>query len=288
VVPLFIFLKGNIMKLRTDHSFHIGEQHLRNGKPCQDYALSGRLPNELAYAIVSDGCSSGELTDIGSRLLSLALKQALADGPISGLVDRATAYLKSMQRSLELGQRDMLATGLMAFANNERMFSALITGDGVIVQKSVTGSLIAYKYEWSDNTPFYLAYDEENRHAFLKRKPVLTVEQWSIGHNENYQLIATDTPSPFMIMREGAWWHHEVPHGPWDLDSVAVMSDGVLQVDELPWQKVVWELMNFKSTSGQFVTRRMNRFLSEAKKNGRGPIDDIAMAVIHLEQKSET
>ena len=72
------------------------------------------------------------------------------------------------------------------------------------------------------------------------------------------------------------------------LQSVGLFSDGVEQVDGMETDEVIQQLMNFKSTSGQFATRRMNRFLSEAKKSGRGPIDDIAMAVIHLGQKSET
>jgi len=212
----------------------------------------------------------------------------LEDDLIPGIIDRTAAYLKSMQRSLQLDSRDMLATGLLAVANTSQYVSALVMGDGVVVEKPRSGSLIAYKYEWSDNTPFYLAYDQDTRRRFLDRKPLLTLEQWSIADGENYTLLNTATPSPFMAIRNGAWWEYEPPHGPWNLDSIAVMSDGVLQVDTTPWQQVVWELMNFKSTSGQFATRRMNRFLTEAKKSGRGPIDDIAMAVIHLGQSPET
>lgn len=276
------------MELKTDHSFHIGEQHIRQGKPCQDYALSGTLPPGLAYAIVSDGCSSGGMTDIGARLLSLALKQGLKEGTTTGIVDRTTAYLISMQRSLELDTRDMLATGLLAFADNHQLASVLVIGDGVVVEKSIVGSLIATKYEWSDNTPFYLAYGSELRKQFLDREPTLTRESWSITDAENWRLLATEDVSAHATMQKGCWWEYQPPYGPWNLDSIALLSDGVLQVDGWPWQKVVWELMNFKSTSGQFVTRRMNRFLVETKKLGRGPIDDIAMAVIHLGQDIQT
>jgi hypothetical protein len=276
------------MELKTDHSFHIGEQHVRQGKPCQDYALSGTLLENLSYAIVSDGCSSGGMTDIGARLLSLALKQGLETGATRGIVDRTTAYLTSMQRSLELTTRDMLATGLLAFANNNQLVSVLVIGDGVVVEKPIVGSLIATKYEWSYNTPFYLAYGAELRKQFLDRTPTLTRESWSISSETNWRLIATEEVSPYIAVEHGCWWEYEPPHGPWNLDSIAVMSDGVLQVDELPWQRVVWELMNFKSTSGQFATRRMNRFITEAKKQGRGPIDDIAMAVINLGYDTHT
>lgn len=274
------------MKLCVDHSFHIGEQHLRTGKPCQDYALSGVLESGLYYGIVSDGCSSGGHTDIGARVTSLALKHALEDGPISNLVDRAQVHQDSMRRALQLETKDMLATGLVAIANDSQLVDTLILGDGVMVEKSTHGTLYAHKYEWSDNTPYYLAYAMGERESFLKRQPVLTHEFWSISGPEDYQHHQTIEESAFMATRQGVRWLYQPPDGPWNLQSVAVFSDGVLQVATVPWQQVVWELMSFKSTNGQFVTRRMNRFLTEAKKHGRGPLDDIAMAVIHLDSST--
>lgn len=269
------------MKLSVDHSFHIGEQHLRTGKPCQDYALSGTLPNNLSYAIVSDGCSSGGMTDIGARLMSLALKEAVSEGGLKDTTERTKAYLASMGRSLGLDTRDLLATSLIAVGNEAKLAGALVVGDGVMVEQNTTSMLIATKYEWSDNRPFYLAYTGELRAQFAANQPTLTRERWHIQSPEEYELLSTEELSPQLGQR-GYWWYHEPPHGPWDLTNLAVMSDGVLQVENLPWQRVVFALMHFKSTSGQFVTRRMNRFLQEAKQQGRGPIDDIAMAVINF------
>lgn len=284
MVPLFsLTKKENTMELRVDHSFHIGEQHLRNGKPNQDYALSDTLQNGLAYGIVSDGCSGGGLTDIGARLMALALKQALASGPPCSVVDRAQAYLDSMRRSLELETSDMLATGLFAIANQDGFVSTLVLGDGVMIEQSTRGTLYAHKYEWSDNTPFYMAYTEEQRQQFRDRKPTLTHEVWTISGPDSWTKGESGELSVGMATRKGAGWSYDPPQkGEWDLASVAVFSDGVLQVDTMPWQQVVFELMSFKSTNGQFATRRMNRFLQEAHKHGRGPLDDIAMAVVHL------
>ncbi len=67
------------MSLKTDHTFQIGLQHLQTGKPCQDFALSGTIADDLVYAIVSDGCSSGGMTDIGARLMVLATKRAIIE-----------------------------------------------------------------------------------------------------------------------------------------------------------------------------------------------------------------
>ena len=64
------------MQFFTDEYFHIGRAHLGNGQPCQDYALSGQT-EETAWAIISDGCSSGGKTDIGARLITLTTAKAL-------------------------------------------------------------------------------------------------------------------------------------------------------------------------------------------------------------------
>ena len=270
------------MKLKVDHSFHIGAQHRRHGKPNQDYALSGVLENGLTYGIVSDGCSSGGHTDIGARLMALALKQAVAQGPLTSLVERTRAYLEGMRRSLGLETKDLLATSLLALANEQQFVQMLILGDGVLVERSIYGTLYAHKFEWSENTPFYLAYNDSERAQFLDRQPALTREFWSIRGPDDWQHHRTTEESDFMAMRSGVEWMYEPPHGPWDLASIGIFSDGVQQVEDVPWQTVIWELMNFKSTGGQFVTRRMNRFLETASKHGRSPLDDIAMAAIHI------
>jgi hypothetical protein len=73
--------------------------------------------------------------------------------------------------------------------------------------------------------------------------------------------------------------------GSWDF--VAVFSDGVTQVDGMDWRDVVAELMNFKSIEGDFVKRRMNRFLKDCRAHGKGPIDDISMACIHIDHEEQ-
>ncbi|MBR1034034.1 hypothetical protein, partial [Bradyrhizobium liaoningense] len=67
---------------------------------------------------------------------------------------------------------------------------------------------------------------------------------------------------------------------------IAVFSDGVTQVDGMDWRDVVTALMSFKSTGGAFVKRRMLRFLKDCQAHGKGPIDDIAMACIHIDHEA--
>ena len=60
----------------VDDYFHIGQMHLGSGKPCQDYSFSGII-DEGAFAIVSDGCSTGRHTDVGARIIVLSTVNAI-------------------------------------------------------------------------------------------------------------------------------------------------------------------------------------------------------------------
>ena len=61
--------------MNKDSFFKIGSTH----NICQDYAISGRDEHyKVDYAIISDGCSGAEDTDIGSRLVSLIAKQNIS------------------------------------------------------------------------------------------------------------------------------------------------------------------------------------------------------------------
>ena len=54
--------------MKIDSAFQIGKTH----DICEDFALTGTKNSIVPYTIVSDGCSSSPLTDVGSRILSFA------------------------------------------------------------------------------------------------------------------------------------------------------------------------------------------------------------------------
>lgn len=291
------------MSLTTDHSFHIGEQHLRNGKPNQDFALSGKLSDDFAYAIVADGCSSGGMTDIGARLMCLSTKQALTeygsiadvlllDEPIEIITRRRNEILAQQQQALGLVYQDMLATCVWALSSPD-VAIAHIAGDGVIAMQ-YEHDLWIERTQWAENRPYYPAYA-------------------LAGKNDEYLASFGEITEPFKIIRQSTVpGQGGIPDGflsthtgvdglsgyttvgggvsdtwPGRLLSIGVFSDGLEQVDQLSFEESTKSLMSFKSTNGQFATRRMNRFLQDAKKQGRGPLDDIAMAVIHLGRDQE-
>lgn len=277
------------MLLSTDYTSHIGEQHRKTGKPNQDYVQSGTLHDNVVYAIVSDGCSSGGLTDIGSRLVVLATKRAIeeVEKGVDWLQSHNTVtevnrlrdiYLEAYRESLKLEYKDLLATCLWAISDNSSVL-VHVTGDGIIgIQYK--NNLQTHHFAWNQNAPYYPAYklgglDEQFMNAHASSALPLTYT------NEN-------AVSPLSVVEgmEGRTIqldrnNETTGNGP---VSVALFSDGAEQVDGFSYTEVVTQLMSFKSTNGQFAVRRMNRFLKEASDVGKGPMDDISYAVIHLDQ----
>ncbi|MBP9821866.1 MAG: protein phosphatase 2C domain-containing protein [Candidatus Pacebacteria bacterium] len=280
------------MKLYADHYFHIGAAHYSSGKPCQDYSISGSNGTE-AYAIVSDGCSTGGNTDVGARVLALATLQALKDSHLfvgradmdSRLIASAQqATLKSTQLMLGLNRVDMLSTCAYIFINQNSGF-VHVQGDGVIALRYRNGETMMFRSDWTKNAPFYPAYDDADAITFIDRihggnvvEATMSIKQCSSRvEEENINLIPfQDARSGFVVelSREKLS----------ELEFIAVFSDGVTQVEGVSWQEAVSSLLAFKNTTGEFAKRRMIRGIKDFHQVGRGPIDDISFAVVRIEQ----
>lgn len=275
------------MRLTTDHTFHIGEQHCRTGKPNQDYVLSGCLNGGLAYAIVSDGCSSGGMTDIGSRLMVLATKRAIEkyaqseiwlqqDDAVNRVNLLRDIYLEVYRESLGLEYEDLLATCLFVVSDGK---FALVhaTGDGMVYVKREQ-SIETHHLKWNQNAPYYPAYKLANLDDQFKKAHLISNTPFTYTKGGAEEIISLEEVNVGMagqtIMIES-----EADNG---ITAIGLFSDGVEQVEGFSYQEVVDQLMAFKSTNGQFAVRRMNRFLKEATAIGRGPLDDISYAVIHV------
>ncbi len=259
------------MALNADHSFHIGHQHLRGGVPCQDYALSG-VHDDRAYAIVSDGCSTGRMTDVGARLVALACRVDILGG---------TAR-PGIGSDLGLDLRDMLATCVRAVAGPSGCVVD-VAGDGAFALRMADGSIRATRLDWANNMPCYPAYRDDDHASFIAGQggdlsaQALTWEEWSC---EPGRPMARDAGGAISLGDGIAGFHRDIAIE--GVTHVAVFTDGILQVEGMQWHEVVQALLAFKNTAGEFAKRRMQRFLADAGKLGRGPQDDIAYAVVDL------
>jgi len=290
------------MKLTVDHYFHIGHMHYTSGKPCQDHALS-LSGTGFAGVVVSDGCSSGGNTDIGSRIISCATVQGIIDhrnaSPNSlqtatqSIVTRQKQILSSARPLLGLAENDLLATCVYAYASE---IGALISiqGDGAYAIKHKSGSMIIGKFEWLDNMPFYPAYRERNLEIFIDAQKKNGEKPYT---NETFYL---DSQGHYLSPIINSYTAEEGVNGiqiPISVDElknielIAVFTDGVVQVDGVTWIDAIKEFLAFKNFGGGFCRRRMKRAIKDFQSiikdpqnnTGKGPQDDIACAVIHIE-----
>lgn len=287
-----------MQKFYVDDYFHIGHMHLVSGKPCQDYSFSG-LAGNGALAVVSDGCSTGRHTDIGSRVTALStvnvIRQHLeSQGDLSDKIEQLIMRQNIIATSkfidtfgLEL--RDMLATCVYALlAPGGGLIG--IYGDGVIAKVYKDGTMVFCSYQWDDNTPLYPAYALDNYRGFVSahgedlKNNRLTVERCFYRHGQFQETSRLGITLGDAMKGIHEFISPEIIDG---LSFLAIFTDGVMQVEGISWQDVVLELLAFKNLNGDFVKRRMIRFIKDSKKDGKkGPLDDIACAIIRTETES--
>ncbi len=288
------------MRFHTDEHFNIGHEHVTGGKPCQDHALSG-VHEGAAYAVVSDGCSSGGHTDIGARLMSLSAaaairehwsstQNAVALSAPQDVVLRQRLILGGIKETLRLESDDMLATCAYVYLSPEGGFIHL-RGDGVIALVYDDG-IVLRRYDWPNNTPFYPAYVENTLPVFVSahggdiNARVLTEKTFTNRAgaqllpeaNRNFSIADGIRGVTIPVSKD------ELANR---LAYVAVFSDGVCRVENMDWQDAARELLAFKSAEGVFAKRRMMRFMKDTRAVGKGPLDDIAYAVIRIDRSDE-
>ena len=283
------------LKFNADHHFVIGDDHVMQGKPCQDHALSLEKEN-IAIAVVSDGCSSGNETDMGARVLTFGTLRALlvhydvtSSLPSMSTIEAERSIIeKNIRSSLGLTQGDMLATCVCIAITPSGGFAHLM-GDGVIAVRMRDGRLLLSRFEWDGNMPAYPAYRQDEFASFIaahggdntaKRFSEERVIRYPSGTETNVDLIP-------MTMSEGISGVTRVFSAlavQEEIETIAVFTDGIFQIDGVDWKDAAEELLCFKNMSGAFAKRRMNAAMKKYRNKGAGPRDDCAYAVIHIER----
>lgn len=273
--------------MHTDSMFAIGNDHLKTGLPCQDYAISG-TGSDSAYAIVSDGCSSGRRTDVGARITATTMERALLAFPGNQAAmwhDQRESMLAAMA-TLGCEFEDLYATCIYAYCSPKERY-VHVRGDGAVAWKYPDGSIEMISFDWGvvgqNNPPFYPAYGLIDPVLEAFKNEYATDPEEAL-YSMRYRM-ADDEEA--LLGMDG----HSIEAGiegirlsiPAEAVAVAVFTDGIMRVPSLGWYHVVRQLMAFKSTNGQFVKRRMLRFLAERATPSTRPADDLAYAVINLE-----
>ncbi len=276
------------LKFHTDDHFLIGHHHVISGKPCQDHSLSG-IHDGVAYAIVSDGCSSGGHTDVGARIVTHTTATAIRKNWQSFLLsldaagfinDHQQSTMNAVKNKLQLETSDMLAT-CSYVAMSQETCVVNVRGDGVVAVIFRNGEMFLHRFDWTNNTPLYPAYSTDGYESFIKThggayKQALRWETWNKSTGESFASELTVAAGIQGVT---------LNLSPEQVSFVAVFSDGVTQVEGVDWKDVVLQLLAFKGVEGVFVKRRLNAFVKDARKVGKGPLDDIAYAMVRVEHQ---
>ncbi len=253
-----------------------GATHLH----CQDSAAT-YSDDIRTIAVLSDGCSSSDKTEIGAALLPHFFIESFVS---HDYIFRGHCYTEDQRNELmkldlmrkmeELMEHTKLpasifdATILALIATpQDNSLEVFLWGDGHFILQSHEGDLLHYSLRYASNAPYYISYsldkvrDKQYHVAFGTSSALLK------RNNSQEEELA-----PFQILK-------------WPLDIVktaTITSDGVESfIDQDGIQvNVLDEITGYKSTVGHFVERRMTHFLKECAKKNIAHYDDVSVASI--------
>ena len=271
--------------MNSDHYFGIGKDHVI----CQDYAVRGRGGEKFAFISLSDGCSKSPETDLGARFLclsSLRTYKVGGENMICDLFGKITIKnLETIGDYFPMHPLSMDATLLTTWVK-EDVFGTFIYGDGVFFHKSAT-ELKIVKVDFETNTPAYLSYHLDKVRLLEYN---LTVKGSKHIHEISFPIVNGVINYTNSIEIE----NYVNPFDPVEVrgmvsqgDLLGVMSDGVNSFSRtngtsIPWLEIVKEFIDFKSTNGVFVQRRLLAMKRNHQKEGIIHADDISMAAIFI------
>ena len=300
-------VKTRMITMNADAYMEIGSSH----KICEDYALAGTF-EDVGYAIVCDGCSSSQYTDVGARILAHLTKDALIY-----LQQRKLLYDKTFVKvdfknilfeilikkclevkdALRLNPEAFDATLLLALAVGGHTRALLGRGDGFFIVRRADGSTHTVSHTYSSNAPFYLSYDMyfERRQAYeaqFGRDPVV-YEEITDPQDEEKEKAAR---------KENLRWYQSITNiniledqeGESPVTQLIVSTDGLSSYEleaggthtgedrQFTARDIIPSVVAYKNTVGEFVIRRMRRFSEECRKDHIIHQDDVSCAAINL------
>ena len=290
--------------MNSDSVFMIGSTH----EVCQDYAVSGKSADRH-FAILSDGCSAAEDSDIGSRILTKVaedlLLKTVADTEncdtfskeFKDVAKVAASNSETITRSLKISKYSIDATLMYIVAENGNVL-ATMCGDGVIVFGNADKTYSIVEVDYQEGYPRYPSYDNSG-----ERKQLFDDETGNICRirhihvDADFEIITDVTEIPkdntcFSACRSSNA-ETDMP-----IKFAAILSDGIhtfhkkvnngtsIYNSPIPFLSVLKELMTFKGFVGRFVHRRVNKFVSECndpknQKYGWKHADDLSVAVVY-------
>ncbi len=297
------------MKIKSTDSFvKIGSSH----SDCQDFAISGKVNEDIAYAILADGCSSSHSIcrelDFGARLMCYSARKALktTGGPIEE-IKGANGFTTSPEWVTHIGWRTLieasriradldihpysLDTTLLVVISSHGKHHFFMYGDGCFIYKIKNDPKIyGHCIEFNSGAPFYLSYhdDSERLKSYGKTSSNGVTRTDYVFHNN--ACIKTAIPLDDSKFDMG-FYKQTCFSIEKEMDFVAISSDGLHSfqqqhpeypeiVSNLEIEKIAPEVFGYKNYQGQFVERRMKNFMKSCIGNKTSHYDDVSIASI--------
>lgn len=239
---------------------------------CEDYGIVD-IENQLM--IVADGCSTAKYSDIAARILTHSARNTIINNNKVDYDHFASEILmSSMIASKVMNLEDLLSTLILTFVKNGKLYT-YVYGDGHYVFKYKSQIELHFKISYSQNAPNYLWY-RSNYKKYNIDNADITLEI----NDEKYTLKRDE---PIFLTSSVK-----------DLEYVAIFTDGIESFTlnkptenstfntKITDKDVIKHLLDFRSTNGDFVIRRMKRFLKQTQLSGFIHDDDIACAVMYF------
>jgi|WetSurSiteA1Bulk_404760.scaffolds.fasta_scaffold01237_2 hypothetical protein len=261
----------------------------KNHRVCEDYILSGNKP--FPYIILSDGCSSSKNTEMGSKLLCYEARQLITtrtedEIKIDKCVDTGSWVIHNAEviaRLLGLEKTSLDATLITAYKIGKAICISMY-GDGIVLTQGKDDIITIFDINFSSNAPYYLSYtiDPKRDQEYYKMKNIQTItgtiirpnghftiseDQRAYDHRETYSFLCSSYKA-IMISSDGL---------------KSFIKTTLAQQIILP--DVVKELFSFKTTTGEFLKRRLGRMIQDYEKDNIFHYDDLSVGCFILEDE---
>lgn len=274
--------------------------------PCKDYVINS--PTPPPFIVLSDGCSSEEFTDIGSRLISHGIiknKEKFPEDKINNLGKYLfdinefllESFLEIETLSKNIGFADhrtpLFSTLLIlkeSKSKEKENIDIIISGDGIIIYKE-KNKINFIEITQPDNAPFYYIYSYNNdfkksyldtfKPFYIERKVEYNISEENniIFSNEEINEFKLNTTIPFYFKRLNKK----------EINSVFISSDGLFSfykekgTTKSDMESLVISNLIIKSKKGNFLKRKLPRLIESMAKENYKHYDDISIGGVIYE-----
>lgn len=244
-----------------------------NKATCED-----AICKEDNIIVLSDGCGSGALPDLGAQLSAYSLKNIRGETKDEFLT-AAQVELDSVYSKLDVHPIDLLST-VMHLEIEKGAANLNILGDGCWFYRTRAGNLHLFSIDYSFNAPYFVQYDmlgSAQRYA----------DNCGAMATINDEILDQHTS---IFWPDSRGFHFDISTD--DLELIGIASDGLTsfykdgEYDEIgnrvmiPAKDILEELLAFKTTGGQFLERRAKAYLKSLE--GVKHYDDLSIGVVLL------